>query len=161
MNNLNKKLIFLLPLLWLMACGSDDENPTVADLITAQSWRVNNYEVEASTGGISIPESILEPFVDDILAQAPLNGIITFINDGSFTIEDQGTTINGTWSLSADEKELTMTFTAANQSFTFQIKEISANTFNLTFTTTENITIPGSVIPVPVTLEITAFLVPA
>ncbi|MDN5216163.1 hypothetical protein QQ020_29115 [Fulvivirgaceae bacterium BMA12] len=158
MNYLTKRLLFLLPLFWLMSCGDDDSSPSTLELIKANPWRVNNYDLKASSSGIAISDVLLAPFVDDILEQAPLNGTITFETD-TFTIEDQGTSITGTWSLSADEKELTMVFTVAAQTFTFQILQITSNKFDLAYTVTQNLSISNNT--VPVTLDITAFLVPA
>jgi len=157
-----KSVFFLLPLLLLWSCASDDSEPTPApttsELITAKAWRVDNYDVQAFTGGLPIPAATIAPFLDDILAQAPLNGTITFNNDNTFVVDDQGTVINGTWSLSADEKEITLVFTATSETFTFEIVTITATTFTLKFTITESVDLAGN--PVPVTLEIAAFLIP-
>lgn len=158
-----KSIFFLLPVFLLLACSSDDSEPippapTTTELITSQAWRVENYDVQASTGGLPIPPATIAPFLDDILAQAPINGTITFNSDNTFTVDDQGTTVNGTWSLSADEMEITLVFTATSETFTFEITAITETTFTLKFTITENVDLAGT--PVPVTLEITAFLIP-
>lgn len=157
-----RSIFFLIPLLWLFGCASDDSEPfippTTTELITAQVWRVNNYDVQASTSGLPIPAATIAPFLDDILAQAPINGTVTFKSDNTFVVDDMGTAVNGTWSLSADESEITMVFTASSETFTFKIVTISATAFTLEFTITENVDLAGT--PVPVTLEITAFLVP-
>ena len=159
MKLLSKKIFYLLPLVWMLACSSDDDStPTVSDLIKANPWRVDNYDVNASSGGVSISQELLAPFVDDILDEAPLNGIITF-EDNTFTIDDQGTIIDGTWSLSSDESEITMTFTIAAETFTFQIQQITSDNFDLEYTTTENFNLATT--SVSVSLEITGFLVPA
>lgn len=155
----SKKLFYFLPLVWLLACSSDDDStPTTSDLIKAHSWRVNNYDVNASSGGVSISQDLLAPFVDEVLDEAPLNGIITF-EDNTFTIDDQGTIIDGTWSLSNDESEITMTFTVAAEAFTFQIQQITSDNFDLSYTATENFNLANT--SVSVSLEITGFLVPA
>jgi hypothetical protein len=155
-------LFFLLPLFLLLGCSSDDSEPiplpTTTDLITAQGWQVNNYDVQASTLGVPIPAATIAPFLDDILAQAPINGTVTFNSDNTFVVDDQGAAVNGTWSLSADESEITLVFTATSETFTFEIVTITATSFTLKFTITENVNLAGT--PVPVTLEVTAFLVP-
>ncbi len=150
-------LFLLLSLLFIFSC-SDDEDPSVKELIMAHPWRVDNYDVQASASGVTIPQSILDPFLQDIIAEAPLNGTITF-NETDFSIDDNGTAITGTWSLSADEKMLTMVFTIGNQSFTFEITEITSSTLKLTFSTTESV--PFSGVTVPVTFDVIATLVPA
>ncbi len=152
------RLLLLIPVLFIFSCSDDDEDPTVKELIMANPWRVDNYDVQASSGGITIPQSILDPFLQDVIDEAPLNGTITF-NESDFSISDNGTTITGTWSLSADEKMLTMVFAVGNQSFTFDITEITSSTFKLTLSTTENIPFGGNT--VPVTLEVIATLLPA
>ena len=152
-----KTFFYVLPFLLLMACDSDDDSsPNNIELITAHSWRVNTFDVQASTLGEPISDQLLAPFVDDILANLPLNGTITF-EENTFTIEDQGTTIEGTWSLSADETEITMVLTALAETYTFEIKQITSESFDLVYTTTQNITLSTGALSIDV--EATAFLV--
>ena len=153
------KIFFLIPLIWLLGCGNDDEGPTVSEVITTQPWKVTNFNVQASTLGVQIPQATIEPFLDDILAQVPLNGTVTFNSDNTFTIDNQGAIISGTWSLSADESEITLVLTATSETFTFTIVEITANAFTLQFSITEDVDLQGNT--VPVTLDIIAFLIPA
>jgi len=152
-----KSLVFLLilPLIFVTSC---DEDPTRTELILAHPWRVDNYNFQASAGGITISNALLEPYIDDIVAQAPLNGIITF-DASTFSIDDQGTILEGTWSLSSDESELTMIFTLGSQSFTFEIVKVTADEFNLKYTIEQSVEISDGNF-VTVNLEITAFLVP-
>ena len=157
MIQLNKTFFYLLPLLLFIACDSDDDStPTTRELIQSQPWRVDSYDLKSSTPGIT--QELLDLFADAVVEEAPLNGTITF-KESTFTIDDQGTTIDGTWTLSDDETEITMTFTVGAQTFTFQIQQITSGTFNLTYGATEDFNVVGS--PISVTLEITAFLVPA
>lgn len=146
----------MIPLLSLLACSSDD-GPTAKELIKAHPWRVSNYDVQASASGVTIPQNILDPFITDALANAPLNGTITF-NTGTFTIDDQGTILEGTWTLSDDETTFTMTFNNTSQTFTFQVLQLTEDSYNLKYTVEQDVTFQG--ISVPVTFEITAFLVP-
>ena len=158
MKLLSKYFFYLFLLSELVACSDDDDdNPSTSDLIKAHPWRVDNFDVQASSAGVPVAPEVIAPFVDNALDDVPLNGIITF-EEGTFTVDDQGTTLEGTWSLSADEMEITMTFSAGGESFTFEIREITADTFNLALTTSEDFVLVGGVLTLD--LEITAFLIP-
>ena len=160
MKQLYSTFFYLIVFTFLLACDSDDESssPTTIELITAKSWRVDTYDVQASSGGQSIPESLVAPFVEQILEEVPLNGIITFEAE-TFSVEDQATTLEGTWSLSDDETEITMVLALSSQTYTFQIKQITSENFDMLYVTVSNIPTPTGVLSVD--LEVTAFLVEA
>ena len=158
MKQLNRTFFYLLVFTCLLACDSDDESssPNTIELITAHSWRVDTYDVQASSGGQSIPESLVAPFVEPILGEVPLNGIITFEAE-TFSVEDQSGTLDGTWSLSDDETEITMVLTLSSQTFTFQIKQITSDSFDMLYATVQDIPTQTGVWTVD--LEVTAFLI--
>ena len=156
MRKLKKAFIYLVSLLLVIACDSDDDNPpTTIELITAHSWTVDTYDVQLAS--VTLPQEILTPIIDEILSEIPLDGVITF-EENTFTIDDEGTTIEGTWSLSADETEITMNLTVDAETFTFKIQEITADTFNLFYTISASYELPAS--SEELTFEITALLIP-
>lgn len=160
MKQLSRTFLYLLVFTFLLACDSDDESssPNTIELITAHSWRVDTYDVQASSGGQSIPASLVAPFVDQIVEEIPLNGTITFEAE-TFSVEDQSGTLDGTWSLSDDETEITMVLTLSSQTFTFRITQITSGSFDLLYVTVSNIPTTTGVLSVD--LEVTAFLVEA
>ena len=151
----NKKLIYLLPVFWLMSCDSDDDgSPGTIELITAHSWNVSSFEVQAE--GIS--DELLAPFLDDLLGETLLSGTITF-EENTYTVNDQGVTTEGTWSLSDDETEITLNTTGLMEPFVFRIKQITSSNFDLSYSGTQDFGGLGT--PITVTFEATIFLVPA
>lgn len=156
MSQIKYILIFLVPALCL-SCG-DDDALSAKELINAHPWKVNNYDVQASTSGISIPQEVLDPFINDILAEAPLRGTITF-TPGVTVVEDQGVRLEGSWTLSDDETTFTITLGDPAETSTLLVLQITDDSYNLKYTITKDVEVEGNM--VPVILDITVFLVPA
>ena len=151
---LKKAFIYLVPLLLVIACDNDDDNPpTTIELVTAHTWIVDTYDVQLLS--VTLPQEILTPIIDRIQSELVLGGVYTF-KENTFTIDVRVNTIEGTWSLSADETEITMNIV---EDAAFKIQEITADTFKLSYTTSESHELPGG--SEELTFEITALLIPA
>lgn len=148
--------IFLVSV-FCLSCGEEDA-PSAKELINAHPWNVSNYDVQASASGITIPQEVLDPFISDVLAQAPLRGTITF-TPGVTVVEDQGVRLEGTWTLSDDETTFTITLGNPPETSTLLVLQITEDSYNLKYTVTKDVEVEGNI--VPVTLDITVFLVPA
>lgn len=152
---LKKAFIYLLPLLLVIACDSDDDNPpTTIELITAHAWTVDTHDVQLVR--VTLPQEILTPIIDRIKSELASDEVLTF-EENTFTIDEEGSnTIEGTWSLSADETEITM---KTVEDAVFKIQEITADTFKLSYTISDSYELPGG--SEELTFEITVLLIPA
>ncbi len=157
MNSQLSRYYLVIALLILFSCG-EDEDPTVDELLISTPWLVENYEITASSGGIQVSDALLAPYVDAIVDEAPVKGIITF-SQNDFSIADDGVTIEGTWSLANDDKDLTMVFPGSGQTFTFEIIKINTGEFNVKYSAPQTIQIAGNAVTVD--FEITVFMIPA
>ena len=154
MRKSKKAFIYLLPLLLVIACDSDDDNPpTTIELITAHTWIVDTYDVQLLS--VTLPQEILTPIIDRIQSGLVLGGVYTF-KENTFTINVRVNTIEGTWSLSADETEITINIV---EDAAFKIQEITTDTFKLSYTKAESHELPGG--SEELTFEITMLLIPA
>jgi hypothetical protein len=100
-----------------VSCQGDEETKSGKDILTSNSWKVSTYKINGEEIAIEDCQK------DDYLTFA-VNGTYT---DFTGTLKCPGsiqTDFNGTWTLSLDEKTLTLTSFQGVLSLTVEITEI-------------------------------------
>lgn len=158
----NYLFVLLLSLFFAVGCseddGGDDDNnvePDKTELITAKAWKAS--DVTAATISLKSNSAYLDQLGIDsgIFVELIDNGVITFNQDGSYTLANSstGNTSTGAWKLSTDEKQIILNEGTTN-AITLDIVTLDATKFD----STTNQEIPGSPIN-PVKIDI--LLIPA
>lgn len=139
-------LIFVL-ITW--ACSNDDDT---VEITTAEkligTWTTTDVNVDASVGGQSITdylvndvglsptEAAAQNAIFEGLLVAELTGSLTFNSDNTYTTNFGGSASDGTWSLSPDEKTLTLVDGA--ETVVVTIVSITGSLLNASITDTIN-----------------------
>lgn len=137
-----------------LSCGSKDKNESVADAtatttaetpaapeaedtktIIAKAWMLDNIDVREAAE--TVPEGSKAEFsksIADLLAQTKGESTFDFAADGKVTAyyrnyENKWKDESGTWTLSDDNKKLTITLTGGPQEF--QVVECTENKLSL------------------------------
>lgn len=143
----NFKLLTVALLLSFTACKKDNDNtpkpssPTTKDLLTERNWQMQSLNINPAV------ETEIGP-ISDLFALLPgcaKDDMMRLEKDGSFKGNDNGTTCdegepevtnNGTWTLSSDNKKLTMTSDGDSQLYT--IESISSDELKLSYQEVED-----------------------
>ncbi len=143
--------ILFVPLLFLTACGDDDDDPVTLE----GTWVLQRQELNVLVNGIPISQEQLNAFGIDLSdLEIPEGSSLTFESGGVLQLNASGEpSATGTWSLSADQQ--TLTLSQGGETLTFEVLELSANNLNIKLTETEQIEEGG--FPINVTIELTWF----
>lgn len=125
----------LLPVLVLSitSCSDDSE-----DAVLPGRWQGTEAVAEFQPEGS--PVSVYEESIPDF------NPVIEFRDDGTVTVEDDGTTTNGTWTYSDGNQKIVANVDLQNEflgaSETFTIDQLTANTLVLDYEKEGDFNIP-------------------
>jgi hypothetical protein len=101
MKSINYLVLFFFALtITITSCKKDESTKSAKEILTSKSWKVSSSKIDGIAGVIEDCQK------DDILTFAA-SGTYTY-NIGATTCNADETTYNGTWSLSADSKTLTV-----------------------------------------------------
>jgi hypothetical protein len=162
-SNLRSLALIILTGLILSSCSKKD-NTAASDNIIG-TWTAGNYTFTAKVGdltleqyfttvaGLSEAEAAQYTALFNLLFQSQFSGTIQIKSDGTYTSNIGGTTDSGTWSLSSDGKELTITPTGEDP-MTIDILALTANTLHVQMTQTIEEDLNGDEVNETVTLNI-------
>lgn len=118
----------------------DDSNLTTKELLIG-TWSVDNFDLNIKVGaqslidylveveGISPSEASAQVEIFESFIEAEVTGTITFKSDNTYVSNFGDGSTSGTWSLSPDEKTLTLTEGA--DTTVLKINSITANTLRV------------------------------
>ena len=143
------RLLVMLFVLLSWACSNDDD---VVEITTAEkligTWTTSDVNVAASVGGQSITDYLVDVVglspteaaaqnaIFEALLVSELTGSLTFNADNTYTTNFGGDTGGGTWSLSSDEK--TLTLVDGTETVVVTIVSITGSLLNASITDTIN-----------------------
>lgn len=133
----------------VLSCSKDD--PTPAELLTG-TWNSGTITIVPSIGttplavwlnvsaGLSSTEALLYTTMFNTIAQSTFTGTLEFRADNTFTWTMTGRTESGTWSISGDGTELTLTspLSVIDISDTVNITELTESSLKLNINASVN-----------------------
>ena len=120
-SNLKSFALIILTGLILSSCSKKDSTPTENIIGT---WTAGTYTFNAKVGDLTLTQYFITAMdlteaeaaqytaLFNLMFQQQFSGTIQIKSDGTYTSDIGGTTDSGTWSLSDDGKELTITPTS-------------------------------------------------
>ncbi len=143
-NKILSRLVIILFFVGLTGCNKDDDGDGSGNLTTREmligSWSITNYDLNIMIGGQSLIEYLVEveglspadAAVQNALFEAFLasevTGTLTLKSDNTYESNFGDSPTTGTWSLSSDEKTLTLVEGA--DTIVLSINSITAKTLN-------------------------------
>ncbi len=161
-SNLKSFALIILTGLILSACSKKDSTPTENIIGT---WTAGTYTFDAKVGDLTLTQYFITAMdlteaeaaqytaLFNLMFQQQFSGTIQIKSDGTYTSDIGGTTDSGTWSLSADGKELTITPTGEDP-MTIDILELTANKLHVQMTQTVEQDLNGDAVSETITVEI-------
>lgn len=154
--------VVLITALAIASCKKDSSTVT----LVGGTWTAGTPTITAMVGtktiaqyftdvmGLTADQAAQYSTAANLLLMQSFTGTIQFKSDNTYTANLGGTPDSGTWSLSADGKQLTIDSSSAAPE-TADITELTANKLTVSFTTTESEDLNNDGTPETITVSVT------
>lgn len=145
------------------SCDKDDDDEP-ADLLVG-TWTAQSADAEARVGnqpmadyfvsqGFTVSDAQLLTNLFNVTIQQSFTGTITFIADGTYTSTLGGESDAGTWSLSADGKQLTIDSNTDN-TLLLNVDRLTGNELVVSWTETGEEDLNDDTVPETIVVDVT------